>query len=60
MKTRPLYAQRKALEKILAMPDSREKLIKLSDLMLEVELWGTLWHKARNESKRLQSLGFDF
>lgn len=48
------------LNKLLSMKDSREKLIKLSDFMLSVEVWCFEWNKAREESKRLQSLGFNF
>lgn len=48
------------LNKIIAMPDRREKLIKLSDFMLLVAVGCYEWNIAREESKRLQADGIDF
>ena len=48
------------LERILVMPDSREKLIKLSDFMLRVAVGCYEWFVARTESQRLQANGIDF
>lgn len=48
------------LKKILAMHDNREKLIKLSDFMLQVAVGCYEWNLARTESQRLQTKGIDF
>lgn len=48
------------LKKILALPDSKEKLIKLSDFMFQVAVDCYEWNLARTESQRLQANGIDF
>lgn len=48
------------LKKILAMPDNREKLMKLSDFMFQVAVGCYEWNLARTESQRLQANGINF
>ena len=43
-------------ETILAMPDSKEKFLKLEGKLLELQPHGPLWHKALDEYKRLHDI----
>ena len=47
-------------EKIEQMHDSNKKYEKLSDYMLKVIPFSCFWNKARQESRRLENLGFTF
>lgn len=47
-------------EKIQAIKDSNKKYEKLSDYMLKVIPYSCFWNKAKEESKRLEKLGFAF
>lgn len=48
------------IKEALEMKDSNKKYIKLSELMLEVEYMSPVWNKLREESERLEVLGFGF
>lgn len=42
----------------LAMPDSKEKLQKIGNLMLEAEYMTALWYTLKQEADRLEEAGF--
>lgn len=47
-------------EKIAKLKDSNKKYDKLSNYMLKVIPFSCYWNKAKEESRRLEQLGFTF
>lgn len=55
-----VHQDKRAFEKITVMKDSKDKFQKLCDYMLFVAPHSYYWNKAKEESMRLQKLGYGF